>query len=447
MEAYLQAIQEGGIIGWEDGLEVCAEALPLLRELSVTPQDPEWHGEGDVAIHTAMVLERLAELLRIEGWRFSAERWFVLWMATFLHDIGKPLTTRKQEIDGRLRIVAPHHAQRGASYLVYRLLEMGIPVRLVLDIVALVGSHHEPKHFVKRDVSFGRQWMLAEACDLQALYLLEKADMLGRICSDQQEQIEIMELFRMLCEESGGWQGAGLFGQRGLEGWYAKQAGWGADTLREMLRMTFHSESDTQHERLWRESLWDLAEGLYTRPEEAVSRAYRLVREGRGALTLLVGPSGAGKSTWITKYAGSSEVISLDQIREDVTGDAGDQHENTRVLHQARDRLKEALRKGRDVIWDATSLRRDSRSMLIQIARDYGVHTTQVVFCAPMNEIFRRNRQREKSIPTSALKRQFAALEWPDIHEAHRTIFVDAEGCTAYDSRDILVRSVRSGRA
>jgi predicted kinase len=204
-----------------------------------------------------------------------------------------------------------------------------------------------------------------------------------------------------------------------------------------MLQSTFHSESEAQQERLWRESLWDLAKGAYTRPEEAVARAYSLVRAEHGSLTLLVGPSGSGKSTWIAEHAGASEVISLDQMREEITGDASDQHENTRVLHQSRDRLKEALRKRRDVIWDATSLRRDSRSMLFQMARDYGAHTTQVVFCTPMNEIFRRNRQREKSIPTSALKRQFSTLEWPDIHEAHRTLFVDADTRIAHDSRTI----------
>ena len=38
--------------------------LPLLTELEVTPQDPEWHGEGSVAVHTGMVL---AEARRI--WR------------------------------------------------------------------------------------------------------------------------------------------------------------------------------------------------------------------------------------------------------------------------------------------------------------------------------------------------------------------------------------------
>ncbi|MCB9644454.1 MAG: AAA family ATPase [Myxococcales bacterium] len=438
MHAYMNDIFEGGVVAWEDALEACGEQFPLLHEMAKTPQDPEWHAEGDVAIHTGMVLDRLSELLSMGGWKLSPERWFALWVGTWLHDIGKPMTTREQDFDGRLRIVAPHHAPRGASYAFYRLLDLGIPLRLALDIAALIGLHHEPKRFVKKEFGTAKQWMLAESCDVQLLYLLEKADMMGRICPDQDEQIEIMELFRMLFEESGTWSGAGLLGDRRMSGWSCARGGFAASELYEMLGTTFRGEGEMQLERLWRESLWDLAEGTISRPEEAVARSYGRVASARGALTILFGPSASGKSSWLNEHARDAVVISMDQMREEITGDAANQSENTRVLHQARDRLKEALRKGQHAIWDATSLRRDSRSMLVQIARDYHAHTSIVLFCAPMKEIFRRNRQRERQVPPGVLKRQFETLEWPGFHEAHQQIFVGEDGQVAYDTRWLL---------
>lgn len=66
--------------------------LPLLGELPHTPQDPEWHAEGDVATHSALVLARAHELSEgLDPFDRAA-----LLLAAALHDIGKALTTREE---------------------------------------------------------------------------------------------------------------------------------------------------------------------------------------------------------------------------------------------------------------------------------------------------------------------------------------------------------------
>jgi hypothetical protein len=50
-------------------------------------------------------------------------------------------------------------------------------------------------------------------------------------------------------------------------------------------------------------------------------------------------------------HGSDTTVIALDEIRTQLSGRRGVQSDNGRVVHQARDLLKEALRRHRDVIW------------------------------------------------------------------------------------------------
>ena len=78
----------------------------LLRPLGDTPQEPRWHGEGDV--HTRLVLEALEAAP--EFWALDVERRAALWLAALLHDVGKAACTR---LEGGAW-TSPHHGQAGA---------------------------------------------------------------------------------------------------------------------------------------------------------------------------------------------------------------------------------------------------------------------------------------------------------------------------------------------
>lgn len=77
-------------------------------EIRLTSQDPDWHGEGDVWMHTRMVCEELAQMEEFR--KLPALQRQELFFAALLHDIGKTRCTRQEA--GRL--VAPHHAAVGA---------------------------------------------------------------------------------------------------------------------------------------------------------------------------------------------------------------------------------------------------------------------------------------------------------------------------------------------
>ncbi|MEO1289876.1 MAG: HDIG domain-containing metalloprotein [Chloroflexota bacterium] len=98
--------------------------FPMLMDLDGCPQDVIFHAEGDVLVHTKMVLEAL---MTHSNWQQLDADWQqILWWSALLHDIAKPLTT----IEEYNRIRSPRHALKGAQ-IVQNLLYQDFPSELV----------------------------------------------------------------------------------------------------------------------------------------------------------------------------------------------------------------------------------------------------------------------------------------------------------------------------
>src|SRR5262245_9503651 len=63
---------------------------PELAPLTATPQDPEWHPEGDVWAHTLQVVDEAAALLA--GLEDDRPRRLAVMLGALCHDLGKPPT-------------------------------------------------------------------------------------------------------------------------------------------------------------------------------------------------------------------------------------------------------------------------------------------------------------------------------------------------------------------
>ena len=154
------------------------QLFPEIKALIDVPQDPEWHPEGDVFIHTLLVTDRAREL--IDDLPYA--RQVTVMLAALAHDFGKPATT--EFIDGRLR--SRGHEEAGVDptlsfrdRLNIHTLD-GYDVRA--QVVALVRDHLKPgEYYKKRDeVGDGAFRRLARKCELDLLYRVAKADSLGR---------------------------------------------------------------------------------------------------------------------------------------------------------------------------------------------------------------------------------------------------------------------------
>ncbi len=159
-------------------LDVLDRLFPELKALVGCPQEPEWHPEGDVWVHTLLVVdEARARLNGLERGRAAA-----VMLGALCHDLGKPATTAF--VDGRIRSIG--HEEQGvapATALLDRLNVYscdGFDVRTT--VLGIVAHHLKPGMFRKSPtpVGDGAFRRLAQKVDLELLARVAKADCLGR---------------------------------------------------------------------------------------------------------------------------------------------------------------------------------------------------------------------------------------------------------------------------
>ncbi len=115
------------------------EHFPELEALRGTPQDPEWHPEGDVFTHTAHCCDALVKLPQ---WQVADEASRIAWMlAALTHDFGKPAVTHEALRDGRMRIVSPGHEQGGVEPALKFLERIHVPHAIRDRVPPLVANH------------------------------------------------------------------------------------------------------------------------------------------------------------------------------------------------------------------------------------------------------------------------------------------------------------------
>ena len=159
-------------------LGVIDKLFPELRALVGCPQEPEWHPEGDVWVHTLQVVDQART--RVDD--LDRPQWIAVMLGAVCHDFGKPATTAF--MDGRMRSI-DHEAQGvpPATAFLDRLNIHsidGYDVRK--QILGMVACHLNPGMWfkVKNDVGDGAFRRLAQKADLELLARLAKSDCLGR---------------------------------------------------------------------------------------------------------------------------------------------------------------------------------------------------------------------------------------------------------------------------
>lgn len=167
-------------LDWLYKLGVVDQLFPEIAALVGVPQEPEWHPEGDVDVHTLMVVDEARKLID----ELDYPRKVAVMLGAIAHDLGKPPTT--QHFDGRWR--SHNHDEAGVEPTISLLDTLGIHTIRGFDVreqvIQLVRYHLKPGEFYKvkdkNPVGDGAFRRLARKVEPDLLYRVAKADSLGR---------------------------------------------------------------------------------------------------------------------------------------------------------------------------------------------------------------------------------------------------------------------------
>lgn len=301
-----------------------------------------------------------------------------MFLAALLHDIAKPDTT---VIDtGSGRVSQPGHSRRGAVDARLLLWRAGAPIELREAVCRVIAVHQVPffafdsrrgesAEFLVRKLS----WEL----DLRELVAVARADMTGRVCTDQAGHLADIELFAELAREEGAWGQPRPFQSQHTAVAYFRGA-------------SVHPDS-----------------ALHRRPGSKV--------------TLLSGPPAAGKNTWVRQHRPNWPVVSFDDPREELGLRYG--KNEGKVAHLALDKARALLRDRTSFVWNATHLSQRVREKTLSLLFAYDAEVDIVHLEQTPGELLRRNKARNTSLSNTKLMQMLNHWEAPLPTEAHSVRF------------------------
>jgi putative nucleotidyltransferase with HDIG domain len=344
-------------------------AFPDLRTLETCPQDPQYHAEGNVLIHTQMVC---AALVANPAWQQLPEiERSILFTAALFHDIAKPSTTQLGE-DGRWH--ARGHGKKGGGMVRELLTKMEAPFAVREAIVNIVTMGSLPLWFwdkpdPQRSVLFASQ---VSRCDWLAL--MADADLRGRICSDGQKFADSIALFQEFCQEQGCWDQPFAFASAQSRYVY------------------FHKESGDPY--------------------------YEAYDTTKFEVILTCAVPGTGKDYWIQNNYPDLPMVSLDELRSELgVAPTDNQGEVVAAAHRL---ARNYLRQQTAFVWNATNVISTQRRGLVELFADYGARVKIVYLEVPIDRALQQNNDRQRVLPTAVIDRFRRRMEIPNCTEAHQ---------------------------
>jgi len=381
MDWYTAALQG------QDTPDRMATLWPHAAALAACEQDPVFHAEGDVWIHTGRVRAAL------EATPQARAVFHALRLAAWYHDVAKP-ATRLEAWDpalGRTRVSNPGHAARGAAVAWRDLIDAGASACLARRVWALVAWHHRAHHLLDADGVLSVLRFLADGHGVgwAALFALAQADLDGREAADAAALLERLDLCRLVVEDTAG-----------MVGWDA--LGGAAPFANAEARLRFCRAPQLGMERT-----------AFPQPSH-------------GTVVVASGLPGSGKTTAVRRLHPGWAVVSLDALRATLDTDPTDSQGP--VLAAAFAQARAHLRAGTPFVWDATALGKRTRAKIVGLARDYGATVLGLSMDVPQDVARARNAARAAPVPDAVVARLAALREPIGADEVHHLWSLDAQG-------------------
>ena len=371
------------------------DQFPILQLLSECPQDKKWHSEGDVLIHTNMVLEVARELCKDIPRQPDKIN---VYLGALMHDFGKPLTTF-EKYPGKL--VAYGHEGVGMT-AARRFLRDNFDFDLLRReyILSLVEFHGHPKRMMKDKSKDNKFLKLSLDVNTHQVHAVEIADFKGRIGESADVALQMLENFKLKCKDMGIWN----------RHYIIPNSAEYSTLLYSLLR-------------------WDILNHNLKLDTDSGKRRFdtlsKLADKEPFELMIMVGTPGSGKTTHAETVYSHVNRISMDDERLKICGDINDMSKNQEVYDNCFSRLRDNMRNRVNTIWDSTSVGRKLRKRLIEMARQHGAMISIIYFDLSFDEVMRRNKGRDRIVPDDVIKKFYSSMEFPKSYECERLLIVN----------------------
>lgn len=192
-------------IDWK-GLRATTSFGDLSDVMEMVPQNPEYHGEGNVLAHTYLVLESLVSDQRF--YDLDERERTTLFVSALYHDIGKTCTT--VYVDGK--ISSPYHSVEGGKLCGSLIAKEPCADNRMRRAISLLVRYHMTPGFLMEKPEDLRERKIQSMTALMAqvpdfswklLLMLCEADTKGRIAKDTDLQLDRLSQVRHLLKEKG----------------------------------------------------------------------------------------------------------------------------------------------------------------------------------------------------------------------------------------------------
>ena len=160
-------------------LNILKRLHPELEALIGIQQEPDWHPEGDVWIHSLMSVDVASEIVVREG--LTSDHALTIKLAALLHDLGKPSTTETRVVRGSERITSYGHDEAGTEPTRNFLSKMRFGSAIDNRVVSVVQAHmYLASNPYPTESAIRRLSMKIQPSNIQELALVMEADQRGR---------------------------------------------------------------------------------------------------------------------------------------------------------------------------------------------------------------------------------------------------------------------------
>lgn len=350
-------------------------AYPNLEDAKTTEQDPIYHAEGNVWIHTQMVVTEMVK----SPWYIKADRTtkVVLFLSALLHDVAKAYTTT---IDPETqRIGHPYHSPEGAI-LTRRLLWLqGFPFAIREEICNIIHNHQRPFYLLKQNSPEHIIHKLSWELNVSNLLTMAHADIKGRINADN--PISLNRLKKLVL--------------------FARQ---------QAVYQTPKSYIDATTRR------------VYARTKQGDPNIPVELNFGSNVI-LLAGLPASGKNHWITQNAANLPTVSFDDSQNELGLKYGEDH--LAVANRTFAKADKLLAEKAPFIWNATNISRTGRQDILDRLYKQNAKVTIIYLESCAQTILARNNARSDAtyVPLVGMQKMLSYWDVPKPWEADEVVY------------------------